>query len=123
MKSDEQFLTEHVTDAITFDMGYGARSYTAQTMRGIGIALRHRSVLALDEVAYDFQMRQECTKLMEEFGRLANAHRFGPVFIEEVLNKFYAPENFNRMTSLVEVQSSLKNLIQQVKTGSYAQAR
>ena len=68
-------------------------------------------------------MLKECTKLMEEFGRLANAHRFGPVFIEEVLNKFYAPENFNRMTSLVEVQSSLKNLIQQVKTGSYAQAR
>jgi hypothetical protein len=123
VKSDEQFLTEHVTDAITFDMGYGVVPYTAQIMEVIRIALRSRSPIAVAKLAYDFQSLQDVYRTMSEFELLSNAHRFGPVIIVEVLAKFYAPENFHRMTSLVEVQSSLKNLIQQVKTGAYAQAR
>lgn len=137
MKSDEQFLAEYVANEITFDMGYGVVAYPEKTMEAIRTTLRSRTSPAAGDgyeslrghtfddfkLAYDFGMLREVDKVMAEFGGLRNAHRFGPDLIDAVLDKFYAPENFNRMISLVEVQSSLKNLIQQVKTGSYAKTR
>ena len=118
MKSDAEFLKEYVTDTYAFDLGLGVRPRSSDDMQIIRLALLDGEPLP-NTFACDLSFLADVRRMVRELHVLSRSRNLISLFqYNALLDKMFEPDKFNRMISIMEVQSSLKKLIEQVKTGT-----